>query len=157
MRVLPKRVITALGLILLAGGMGAAHADRPKAPSLEHSTTSTTSTTSTSTADPILTTTPKCVTPTNDMAVEGRRAFMRMNCYSCHGMGGHGGGMGPSLIGEADEVNEAVLEGEGEGMPSYRNNLCPNDLANLTAYVQLLGTSVAPTFVNWWEPGLPSR
>lgn len=136
MRVLPNIVSTALGIILLAGGIGAAHA-----------------------ADPILTTKPTCVTPTNDMAVEGRRAYLRMNCYSCHGSSGHGGGMGPSLVGEADETAEAVLNGEGEGMPSFKNNLCANDVANLTAYLQLLGTGSEPSFLNWWEPGpgLPSR
>ncbi len=126
-------------MILIAGGMSAVYAANPP-------------------ADPIQTTTAECVTPTNDAAVEGRRAFMRMNCYSCHGMGGHGGGMGPSLIGvEAGEVGEAVLNGEDGGMPSFRNNLCPNDVAHLTAYLQLLGTGTEPTFVNWWEPGLPSR
>jgi len=142
MRILPNIVSTALGLIMLTGGMSAAHADRPK------TATSTTSTT--------LTTKPECVTPTNDMAVEGRRAYMRMNCYSCHGASGHGGGMGPSLIGAADDTSEAVLNGEGGGMPSFKNNLCTNDVANLTAYLQLLGTGTEPTFVNWWETN-PSR
>ncbi len=147
MRVLPKTISTALGLILLAGGIGAAHADR-------RPTTSTTSTTST--ADPIQTTTPECLTPdqtTNDAAVEGRRAYMRMNCYSCHGSNGHNGGMGPSLIGAADDVAEAVPNGEDGGMPAFKNNLCANDIANLKAYIQLLNTGTEPTFVNWWEPG----
>ncbi|MDD5035271.1 MAG: c-type cytochrome [Methylococcaceae bacterium] len=129
--------------------MGAAQADRPKAQTLTRSPSSTTSTT--------ITTTPGCVTPTNDTAVEGRRAFIRMNCYSCHGATGHGGGMGPSLVGvESGDVSEAVLKGEDGGMPSFKNNLCPNDVANLTAYLQLLGTGTEPTFVNWWEPN-PSR
>ena len=133
MRVLPNIVSSALGLLLLAGGIGVVHAQ-----------------------DPILTTKPTCVTPTNDMAVEGRRAYLRMNCYSCHGETGHGASMGPSLVGEADEAAEAVLKGEGEGMPSFKNNLCPNDIANLTAYLELLGTGTEPTFVNWWETN-PSR
>ncbi len=149
MRVLPNIVSSAFGLILLAGVMDAAHADRrPKAPA----------TSTTLTADPVQTTAPECnITPTNDMAVEGRRAYMRMNCYSCHGSNGHNGGMGPSLIGAADDVAEAVPNGEDGGMPSFKNNLCPNDIANLTAYIQLLGTGSEPTFVNWWENGMPSR
>jgi hypothetical protein len=64
--------------------------------------------------------------------------------------------MGPSLVGEADETGEAVLNGEGEGMPSFKNNLCPNDIANLKAYLQLLDTGTEPSFVRWWEPN-PSR
>ncbi|MGJ0485337.1 MAG: c-type cytochrome [Methylomicrobium sp.] len=133
MRVLPNIVNTALGIILLGGGIGAAQA-----------------------ADPIQTTTPHCIAPTMDATGEGRRTYMRLNCYSCHGSNGHGASMGPSLVGEADEVREAVMNGEGEGMPSFKNNLCPNDLANLTAYVQLLGTGTEPDFLNWWE-SKPSR
>ena len=153
MRVQPNIVCTALGIIMLVGGMSAAHADRLKQLASTGSTTVIA-------ADPILTSKPICVTPTKDMAVEGRRAFMRMNCYSCHGASGHGGGMGPSLVGvEPAEVGEAVLNGEDGGMPSFKNNLCANDIANLTAYLQLLGTGSDPSFDNWWEPGpgLPSR
>lgn len=135
MRVLLNIVSTALGVILLAGGMSAAHADR------RTGTTTTTTTTA-----------PNCMSPTLDAAGEGRRAFMRLNCYSCHGGGGHGGTMGPSLVGEADETAEAVLEGEGGGMPSFKNYLCSNDIANLTAYLEMLGTGKEPTFTEWWEP-----
>lgn len=127
MRVLPNIVNTALGFILLAGGIGAVHAA------------------------------PNCITPTLDAAGEGRRAFMRLNCYSCHGGGGHGGTMGPSLVGvEAAEVRDAVLNGEGGGMPPFKNYLCANDIANLTAYLQLLGTGTEPTFTEWWKPN-PTR
>ncbi len=139
MRVLLNIVGTALGVILLAGGMSAAHAEKRRA------TTSTTTTTKTATPDP------NCMSPTLDAAGEGRRAFVRMNCYSCHGGSGHGGTMGPSLVGvEPAEVGEAVLNGEGEGMPSFKNNLCTNDIANLTTYLQTLGTSAEPKFYEWW-------
>lgn len=134
MRVQPNIACTALSIILLTGGIGAAQTAMA--------------------ADPIQKTNPLCVKPTNDVAVEGRRAFMRMNCYSCHGATGHGGAMGPSLVGvETGDVSEAVLHGEGEGMPAFKNNLCAKDIANLTAYLQLLGTGTEPVFVNWWEPG----
>jgi len=133
MRVLPNIVNTALGLILLAGGIGAAQA-----------------------ADPIQTTTPQCIAPTMDAAGEGRRAYLRMNCYSCHGSNGHNGSMGPSLIGKAGSVKGAVPGGRSKGMPSFKNNLCPDDIANLSAYIQLLGTGTEPDFLNWWE-SKPSR
>ena len=143
MRVLPNIFSTTLGLILLSGGIGAAYA-----------------------ADPIYTTKPECIRDPNateiaaglkvlDSAEKGRRAFMRMNCYSCHGMHGTEGGMGPSLLGEANEM-DVVYEGDGHGMPAFKNNLCPNDVAYLTAYVQLLGTGTEPDFTHWWEIN-PSR
>lgn len=157
MRVLPKIIYTALGAILLMGGMAAAHADRPRTSISTGATVSKGSTAkAASTTTAAITTTPTCIKPTQDAAGEGRRAFLRMNCYSCHGMGAHGGSMGPSLVGEADETSEAVLQGEGEGMPSFKKNLCPGDIANLKAYLQLLGTGTEPTFVRWWEPN-PSR
>jgi len=147
MKVLRNLIYATLGLVFLACQISVAHADRPRSGSGRHHSTTTTTTG----ADPTLTTTPNCVTPTQDMAVEGRRAYMRMNCYSCHGASGHGGSMGPSLVGEADETAEAVLQGKDGGMPSFKNNLCPNDIKNLTAYLQLLGTGTEPDFVNWWE------
>lgn len=135
MRALSNIVSTGLGLILVLSGMGVAQA-----------------------ADPIQTTKPLCPTPTQDMAIEGRRAFVRMNCYSCHGMDAHGASMGPSLVGaEAGDVNEAVLYGQERGMPSFKNNLCANDIRNLTAYLQLVGSGTEPTFTHWWENGMPSR
>ena len=103
----------------------------------------------------VIFTKPECVTPTtNNSLIEGRRAFVRMNCYSCHGADAHGGIMGPSLIGtDAQDVKEAVLYGEGEGMPAFKRNLCPNDLNNLVSYIQSLNTINEPHFNNWWEPG----
>ncbi len=166
MRVLPNFVSTALGLALLAGGIGAAYAEKSeikaskgikelkvtsetkstKPTKVGGGTTGTTGTTTTATD-------PNCMPATLDPASEGRRAFMRMNCYSCHGGSGHGGTMGPSLVGvEPGEVGDAVLNGEDGGMPSFRNNLCANDVANLTAYLQTLGTPSEPKFMEWWQP-----
>ena len=99
---------------------------------------------------------PNCMKPTLDAASEGRRAYMRLNCYSCHSIGAHGGTMGPSLIDKADDVGEVVPYGSDAGMPAFKNYLCPNDLANLRAYIQLLGTGTEPTFTDWWVP-FPTR
>lgn len=123
------------------------------------STGGTTSTTKNPAADPIQTTKPNCPSIadiTLDPVIEGRRAFVRMNCYSCHGMGGHGAGMGPSLVGKANEM-DAVTGGEEGGMPSFKKNLCTNDIKNLSAYVASLGTKSEQTFTHWWERGLPTR
>jgi mono/diheme cytochrome c family protein len=94
-----------------------------------------------------------CTPPVLTPAEEGRRAYLRLNCYGCHGMRGTGG-MGPRIIGE-DDVG-VVLEGSDSGMPSFRNALCPNDLNYLSAYLRSLGTRKEPTFTHWWEP-IPSQ
>ena len=138
MRIVPNIISAAWGILLLTGGISLVNA-----------------------ADPIEKTKPDCsrsitsTMPNFDMANEGRRAFMRMNCYSCHGMSGHGAGMGPSLIGKANSV-DVVYEGDGHGMPGFKNNLCSNDVNNLRAYLALLGTGNEPSFTHWWEK-TPSR
>ncbi len=139
MHTLSKIVGTPFGILLFSVGINVAIAANPL-------------------PDPIQTTKPDCssTNSTRDMAVEGRRAYMRMNCYSCHGMGALGGGMGPSLVGKANSVS-AVNGGDGHGMPSYKNNLCSNDINNLRAYLSLLGTGTEPSFTHWWEKGVPSR
>jgi mono/diheme cytochrome c family protein len=83
-------------------------------------------------------------------AQEGRRLFLKLNCYGCHGMTG-AGGMGPKLIGQADDVPEAIIEGKEGGMPSFLNRVSDVDVANLTAYVRSLGTADEPKFLHWWE------
>lgn len=158
------RVLTnVLGSTLLIGAISIVSADdtskyKQYSSGRTMSGSTTTVTTKNPAADPIQITKPNCSSTgtTSDMAVEGRRAFMRLNCYSCHGMGGHGAGMGPSLVGEANEM-DAVNSGEEGGMPSFKKNLCANDIKNLSAYIALLGTGTEPTFTHWWEKGKPSK
>jgi cytochrome c551 len=89
-----------------------------------------------------------------DAAGEGRRVFLRENCYGCHG-GRAGGGMGPNLRREAEDVGEAVRQGRGNGMPAYPN-LTSQDIQNLSAYFHTLRSNAEPTFTHWWEP-VPSQ
>lgn len=90
-------------------------------------------------------------------AGEGRRVFLRENCYGCHG--GHaGGGMGPNFRDhrpDQDAVEQAVEEGRPGGMPAFPN-LGELDIQNLSAYFRSLRTSAEPTFTHWWEP-VPSQ
>lgn len=84
-------------------------------------------------------------------AMQGRRAYLRLNCYSCHGDYAQGGTMAPSVQGDADDVQEAVMQGES-GMPSFAKVICPNDIANLRAYlngVKTLQTKNAPQLLDW--------
>jgi len=89
--------------------------------------------------------------------VEGRRVFLRENCYGCHG-GRAGGGMGPNFRDDrptADDVENAVENGLPGGMPAF-HNLKDQDIRNLVAYINSLRTPAEPTFTHWWEP-VPSQ
>jgi mono/diheme cytochrome c family protein len=85
--------------------------------------------------------------------IEGRRIYMRENCYICHG-GFAGGGMCPSLRHSrpgVDDVREVVRNGTPTGMPPFPE-LTEQDIRNLCAYFQSLRTEREPTFTHWWEP-----
>lgn len=88
-------------------------------------------------------------TQSSGSAFEGRRAFLKYNCSGCHGARG-GGGMAPNIVGEADEVGEAVLQGKDEGMPSYQGIVTTTDINNLAAYLRSIGKPGEPTFNDWW-------
>lgn len=89
-------------------------------------------------------------------AGEGRRLYLKLNCYSCHGMTPTGG-MGPNIVhAEMGDVTEAVMQGEGGGMRSYKAYVTPTDLANLAAYLRSIGTASEPKFRDWWVP-IPTK
>jgi mono/diheme cytochrome c family protein len=93
----------------------------------------------------------------NGNPIEGRRIYMRENCYVCHG-GFAGGGMCPSLRHsrpDDDDVREVVRNGTPNGMPPFPE-LNEVDIQNLCAYFQSLRTPREPTFTHWWEP-VPTR
>lgn len=93
--------------------------------------------------------------PVTGPAAEGRRLWLSLNCSGCHGAHDEGG-MGPSIHGEADDVREAVLQGKGEGMPSYSGRVNTTQLGHLSAYLRSIGTAGEPRFTHWWEK-TPSR
>jgi cytochrome c oxidase cbb3-type subunit 3 len=85
-------------------------------------------------------------------AGEGRRVYLRENCYGCHG-GRAGGGMGPEFRGDkpdSGDVGEVIHQGEEGGMPAYPH-LKAKDIKNLSAYFRTLRTQSEPTFTHWWE------
>jgi len=85
--------------------------------------------------------------------INGRKLFLKLNCYICHG-GRGGGGMCPSLRNDPpdeSDVEHAVLEGTSSGMPSFRRFVTSRDVADLAAYIQSLRTDREPTFTHWWE------
>lgn len=83
-------------------------------------------------------------------ALEGRRAFMRFNCYGCHG--GHGGGgMGPSLrdrdwiYGESSaQIFDSIARGRANGMPSWGTRIPEQTIWQLTTYIETLASGNEP-------------
>lgn len=93
----------------------------------------------------------------NGNPVEGRRAFLKYNCYSCHG-GRAGGGMCPEFRSnppDQDDVAEAVRNGTSSGMPAFPM-ITSQEIADIAAYFHSLRTANEPTFTHWWEP-VPSQ
>jgi cytochrome c551 len=104
-------------------------------------------------ADPRLLPAPVLTTPAPlNAAGEGRRTYLKFNCYGCHGMSA-AGGMGPKIIGkERGDVAEAMAKGLEGGMPSYRLIATELDATNLAAYLRSIGTRDEPVFNDWWVP-----
>lgn len=89
-------------------------------------------------------------------AGEGRRMFLKLNCYGCHGMNA-GGGMAISIQhAEPGDVGEAVRSGEESGMPAFGKYVTPTDITNIAAYLASIGKANEPKFTHWWEP-IPSQ
>lgn len=85
--------------------------------------------------------------------LEGRRKYLEMNCYICHG-GRGGGGMGPNIRDNRpndDRIASAIRNGRPTGMPSYEGLLNDQDIANITAYLRSLRSDEEPVFTHWWE------
>lgn len=87
-----------------------------------------------------------------DAAGEGRRLYLRLNCYGCHGMSGQGGmaraigGRGLSVFFVTNAINNGLY-----GMPVYRGQLSPTDINNVVAYLNSIGAPSEPTFNRWWQ------
>lgn len=77
------------------------------------------------------------VTLSRGDATAGQAMFQSRNCSSCHGTGGSGGGIGPRLIGAANNVQPSqfydFIKHPRQPMPNFR--LTDTDIADLVAYV----------------------
>jgi len=82
--------------------------------------------------------------------INGRKVFLKANCYICHG-GRGGGGMCPSLREDRPDDKNVVRDGTSSGMPAFENILTDREIEDVIAYIQTLRTSQEPTFTHWWE------
>ena len=84
-------------------------------------------------------------------AGEGRRTYLKLNCYGCHGNFA-GGGIGPGLAGVSrGEVEFNVMNGNAGGMPSFADYVTETDIDNLTNYFAGVGTGNEWVFMDWWK------
>jgi mono/diheme cytochrome c family protein len=91
------------------------------------------------------------VPPPLGPAGQGRRQFLALNCYSCHGTFA-GGGIGPNIVGATrDEVEFNVMNGNAGGMPSFAGLVTERDITNLALYLESIGTKQEPKFMDWWK------
>jgi cytochrome c oxidase cbb3-type subunit III len=87
----------------------------------------------------------------NKLAIAaGKELFGQMNCTGCHFNGG--GGMGPALMsghwrygGRIDQIYASIAQGRPNGMPSWQDNLQPQQMWDLAAYVKSLSASASQT------------
>ncbi|MFO1321479.1 MAG: c-type cytochrome [Burkholderiales bacterium] len=154
MRMLPSLMATALCLAVMSAGV---FADQERKTPRKSDTTSTSGSTSgtssgSTTGGGSTTAPPGSTTAALNAEGEGRRAYLKYNCYGCHGMNATGG-MGPNIVHEdAGDVSEAVRRGEGEGMPAYGTLVTTTEINNIAAYLRSIGTAREPKFNDWWMP-----
>jgi mono/diheme cytochrome c family protein len=72
-------------------------------------------------------------------AENGKRVFMRVGCWQCHGTVGQGGTAGPKIAPDPPpyETLAAFVRTTNRAMPPYREAVLPDDeLADIYAYLQ---------------------
>ncbi len=77
--------------------------------------------------------------PGTDPVERGKELFVTEGCASCHGLDGHGGIIGPSIVGtKADKLRVKTSVGP-QGMPAYAPGaLTDQELAAIAAYLQAM-------------------
>lgn len=71
-------------------------------------------------------------------AENGKRVFMRVGCWQCHGTVGQGGAAGPKIAPDPlpYETLAAFVRATNRAMPPYREAVLSNaDLADIHAYL----------------------
>ena len=72
-------------------------------------------------------------------AENGKRVFMKIGCWQCHGTVGQGGAAGPRLAPDPlpYETLAAFVRSANRAMPPYREAVLSNtDLADIYAYLE---------------------
>lgn len=84
--------------------------------------------------------------------VEGRRLFLKMNCYGCHGI--FGTGQIARNIQQPDPAGARtnITYGNSFGMPAFGKRLTSDQIGYIISYLGVAGTVTEPRFCDWWAP-----
>ena len=83
-------------------------------------------------------------------AENGKRVFMRVGCWQCHGTVGQGGVTGPKLAPDPlpFDALSAFVRSTNRAMPPYREQvLSDDDLADIYAYLQSIPKGPEPATI----------
>ncbi len=82
---------------------------------------------------------PEVVGATSGPVAEGARLFYSKGCEYCHSISGYGGIRGPDLTYVGDRLTDAQITTRifsgATNMPSYTNNMTPEELTSLLAFL----------------------
>jgi len=82
---------------------------------------------------------PLAVPRASDPAELGKQLFVSNGCAGCHGLDGHGGIIGPSIVGTKAEKLRVKTNVGPKGMPPYAPGaLTDQDLAAIAAYLEAM-------------------
>lgn len=75
-------------------------------------------------------------TVTGDGIATGERLFVSQGCVTCHGLGGHGGVVGPAIEhNDAQTLRQRTSTGP-RGMPRFSDALTDDEIAAISAYLR---------------------
>ena len=85
----------------------------------------------------------------------GKRVYLRVGCWQCHGTVGQGGAAGPRIAPDPlpFETLAAFVRSTNRAMPPYREAVLSNaDLADIYAYLESVQKPPAPDSVPLLKP-----
>jgi len=87
-----------------------------------------------------------------DAVGEGRRAWLKYNCYGCHGMRAQGG-MGRNIQKASRDDVWVSINGSATtgGMRDFKTIMNFTDALNIAAYLKTIGTVNEPKWIDWWR------
>jgi len=96
-------------------------------------------------------TTVKLLTDSKDIEA-GKAVFMEFNCKQCHGAAGEGNSVGPNLTdaywlhsGGISDIFKSIKYGwQDKGMKSWKEDLSPMQIAQVTSYIKSLAGTNPP-------------
>ncbi len=79
--------------------------------------------------------------PAGDRLTVGERLFVSTGCVTCHGTGGHGGIVGPTIVhNDVQTLTQRIRTGP-EGMPRFADTVTEDEIASISAYLRSVAGS----------------